>query len=437
MKKFKPIMILMYSICLLAVVCVHAQAYSESCEADIEECISSFIHEYMYCVGQRTYPEWGPIIEENTNTVLFTEMANYEVDSARFFDMWYNSFDCHLEDLVIQKVNDNQVKATFTVKSSIFFRDTLIETKRTIGYELYLQPENESWKIVSIYTDALGYQTYVDDLALPRSSSVEDIKEQTKALSEERLGNFESLSADELSIFRSGDADSIEMTRKTRDRENALISSQASSNSIWYNYYAAAAYADAFAESENPEFYIAIDSKGNNQDCTNYVSQCVWAGYGGWDFDNPSANAGNIASGYRMYKANGSDWYSNEWFGHRRGGSGPWETVDAHWNFVTKTHSKGPQGLGYNNNAVYTGVDAGTVYVGETLQLKKKGATKYAHSIFVTYLEHTEFEPYEYAGILCNAHNNKYYHEPLTTFISSFGGVQCYMRELVYGYADF
>lgn len=49
---------------------------------------------------------------------------------------------------------------------------------------------------------------------------------------------------------------------------NALI--------VAYDANKAVNYSDCYALTENSLFYVA------DKDCTNFVSQCVWAGYGGW-----------------------------------------------------------------------------------------------------------------------------------------------------------
>lgn len=136
---------------------------------------------------------------------------------------------------------------------------------------------------------------------------------------------------------------------------------------------------------------------------------------------------------YRMYYSGTSNWYDTDWFGNSSGGSGAWEKVNMHCKFVSSNPDIGPSGTVYNNGKIYTNLSASSIDVGETLPLKKGKPNSdnddYAHSIFVVKIDNSASG---YNKILCNAHNGKYYHEPLTTWTKYFGGGSCYMRDIVY-----
>ena len=83
--------------------------------------------------------------------------------------------------------------------------------------------------------------------------------------------------------------DMIDITEIEPEPEdpNLRNNHDSASNRTTYSYSAANAGTYAYTTSTNPYdpenyiFCVAYDSNGNEKDCTNFVSQCVWAGYGG------------------------------------------------------------------------------------------------------------------------------------------------------------
>lgn len=85
---------------------------------------------------------------------------------------------------------------------------------------------------------------------------------------------------------------------------------------ILYHPDAAVEYARQYTEFSNPVFYQIIDWMGN---CSNFVSQCLWFGFGDGKLERP-------------------DGYMNmtpTWYGGEGGGSPAWENVDYFWNEIT------------------------------------------------------------------------------------------------------
>lgn len=78
-------------------------------------------------------------------------------------------------------------------------------------------------------------------------------------------------------------------------------------NSLIYDGDQAAEYARRFTEDPNPDFYQITDWVGN---CANFVSQCVWAGFG-----EESA-------------------MTDQWAGNG-GGTPAWENVNYFWSYIT------------------------------------------------------------------------------------------------------
>ena len=85
-----------------------------------------------------------------------------------------------------------------------------------------------------------------------------------------------------------------------------------------YNALQAVDYAIEFAEKYNPAFYNVGDWRGN---CNNFVSQCVWFGFGDGKTKTP----------------NGLPFMTEQWFGGSGGGTSAWENVDYFWSNITES----------------------------------------------------------------------------------------------------
>ncbi len=93
----------------------------------------------------------------------------------------------------------------------------------------------------------------------------------------------------------------------------------------------AAAYAEAYTEKTNPVFYDIGDWMGN---CANFISQCVWFGFG-------SGDLAKISLGAPM---------TDDWFGGSGGGSPAWENVGYFWDYAIE--KKGSASTGMHGTAV-------------------------------------------------------------------------------------
>jgi hypothetical protein len=212
-------------------------------------------------------------------------------------------------------------------------------TKRIIPYCFTLIKSNGSWFITNIDSQDLMYQQFVENLPSAKSTDYKTMAIEAKNLAESSLPD-----ATDLNLLRYGNANSNESIAKQEYIEQANASVSTRSATIVFDPQKAIAYADLYALSNSPYFYVA------DNDCTNFVSQAVWAGYGGWVSGDASTNASHVSSHYRMYYTGGSNWYANDWFGNLGGGSSAWENVSGHWHFVTNNSGYGPRGGGFNDN---------------------------------------------------------------------------------------
>ena len=176
-----------------------------------------------------------------------------------------------------------------------------------------------------------------------------------------------------------------------------------------YQTEAGIRYARAFARyDEVPAaqrlFYYSADD-----DCTNFVSQCVWAAYGGWipsDSSEAAAlNAGRILRDVRQVKG--------VWFGSRSHiGSGKWCRVTEFYDYVTRRDKKaGPQ-ADKIAEGTFGSINPRVIREGDIVQMVVAGYApdRYGHALFVTKGGQT----WQDVLICCHTYNRL--DEPMTQF---------------------
>lgn len=137
-------------------------------------------------------------------------------------------------------------------------------------------------------------------------------------------------------------------------------------------------------ESENYIF------KRASQDCTNFVSQCIWAGYGGADGytipRSPSptnttciALKNRVKEDYRMIKG---VWYGRNYDSSAGDPPAAWCGVLEFYDYVTTNTGNGPKATGYNNNKLYSSMST-NIKMGDVLQFYSNSANRYRHSVIV------------------------------------------------------
>lgn len=213
------------------------------------------------------------------------------------------------------------------------------------------------------------------------------------------------------SLDDGGDAQPIE-----DEREGKADEMPASGELALFSYNGAngAKYAEIYYDSPNPNFYYAYDA-----DCTNFVSQCVWAAYGGWkpgDDDETMRLA--IWEGKRMTEQGG---YIGYWYANDGGGGEWWESVNDFWDYTTSPHEEGPVADGYNNEGKYSNIAARSIQVGDVLQFRNGNVGPYHHSVYVVAAGRN------YNSVVVCQHSVEA-KRPLTVLINGFGGFTCYMR---------
>lgn len=144
-----------------------------------------------------------------------------------------------------------------------------------------------------------------------------------------------------------------------------------------------AVYARSYAISDTvpPETRLFYHDPGD--DCTNFISQCVWAAYGGWipgfSPELVAENARRIREDVRQVSGL---WYGSAW----HIGSTRWCRVVEFYDFVTgRANPLGPRAQ-LTAEGDWSSVDPAAVRAGDVIQLvvATYTAQRYGHGLYVT-----------------------------------------------------
>lgn len=142
-------------------------------------------------------------------------------------------------------------------------------------------------------------------------------------------------------------------------------------------------YAQAYALYDNLPAEQRLFYYDEGEDCTNFISQCVWAGYGGWlpgfTPDAIEKNSQRILDDYRQVKG--------VWYGSRRGpGSNRWCRVEEFFSFATdRSKTLGPRARMIAQGG-WDDINPDGILVGDVIQMVVTSYTseRFGHSLYVT-----------------------------------------------------
>ncbi len=166
----------------------------------------------------------------------------------------------------------------------------------------------------------------------------------------------------------------------------------------------------------------------DNNDCTNFCSQCVWAAYGGWlpGDDEPviKENKERIKRNIRMIP---SIWYGSGSFG----GSGKWCRVVEFYDYLVSKKNNGPLATKIYEGEWQT-LNPSIVNEGDVIQMviKSYASYRYGHCLYVTQRGNS----LDQIKICCHTYDRR--DAPLSGF-SNFSEEYTKLRVIRFQSADF
>ncbi len=272
----------------------------------------------------------SPLIEDKDNSFLA-----YEKERLIYLTDFYSKIGVHYTDYILKlsydSINVSGLNATVLLKEGhdVYFSSAPNSKASLSGLEhkIILSKSSGSWLITS--------DDYTDDLEIATKRDVNNLK-KLKNEANDKINHLKKESKDITSRI---------MVTTTNGSQ---ITPAAIAN---YDILAATSYA-YYWSGENryntTNYYIV---SGN--DCTNFVSQCISAGFNGRQHDTGS--------------------YSTGWWAGTGGGSANWEQVPKLYNYVSSNVGYGLRGYG---------ITWSSAYPGDIIQLSLDGSS-WGHSLFV------------------------------------------------------
>lgn len=441
-------MLLVILIPYFGIIPVNASNVEREDVVKVKEVIYNFFTIYYSGLGNinEDYTDAASHMEDvfirNNSTAQY--LTYYKWDKAFIDEFDLNYQNCIL-DIDYTKINIQSDVAVVELLFGMTYNYPFaldIESKiANVPYVFTLSRNGSQWKISSIESDLHDYTAFVQELntyceTVAAKSSPFNNRENTQAITssdQQILDAFLALKLDDIDTMKNQSIESVAASADLADEPILQDSADnARSVSVSYNGSNGAHYAMFYAKAkENERMFYTI----TGADCTNFVSQCVWASYGGFTNDY-TESLNNIATRKRM---DGSTWYSEVIGGTS---SNNWSNVDLFYNYVTSSKTYGPRGTGINNARLWNRYpnSLGSIPVGTVIQLSNGNSNDYEHSIFVNALASTPVPDATYGYfklVLCSAHSNDHYNRSLIEFIKGFGGSNCYMRGISFSNANF
>ena len=367
-------------------------------------------------------------VADPTDSVRLTQsFSDWENESRKALGTRWAS---ERHDVRLDKVRFDGERATVLAVVDVDYRYAVspeIESGTyNVAYQFELRHNGSKWRIVSVATDDDDFANFKAEVeAIRKVSGVRRMTDATSRVRANRSVRLRGLVAEMNTLGNAGAA-----PRKAA----SPVGDIAVASAYGYSKSNGSSYAQRFAQMATASrfFYTA----GN--DCTNFVSQCVWAGYGGYVATNDTTSKNNISNKVRMVPAAS---YSDSlgWQGGRVGGGGVanWETVGSFYTFVTKSKTNGPKGTGYNNGGKWSNLTSADT--GNVLQFRNGSSGSYAHSVYVTLLAAGPPAPGQtwFNFTYCCYHSSDTKNRLVSEVINGFGGTNCYMRKATFSTANF
>ncbi|WP_312091695.1 amidase domain-containing protein [Aminipila sp.] len=148
---------------------------------------------------------------------------------------------------------------------------------------------------------------------------------------------------------------------------------------IDYNKRSASQYGVQFGNKfENRIF------KRMREDSTNFISQCIWAGYGGADGyslsrpEDITALRNRVANMYRQTPV----WYGLAFRSLEEFAAPPFIYAEQLWNYAINNNSSGPRAVGFNDGRHWTDLDV-DVEQGDVIQFFREDTQTYDTSVLI------------------------------------------------------
>ncbi len=288
----------------------------------------------------------------------FLSFMEWRVAIMDILDVGYSDFEYTINNIEVSSEGDNVVLLINFNETHNYING--VGTGSSVGLVLGVEIDDlkEDYKIINIYLVNDEFYDYF----------VQQTQASTQGNADARTGqNVLDTMIKQLYDLKA-EMDTVQLEQSECQKEETIDTIVPFASGYSYSGSRGAAYANKYVETANSYFYHA------GVDCTNFVSQCIWAAYGGWSSSMSNATmASNISNKVRM---------TSTWYAGSGGGSSAWENVDGLWNYAVGNTGNGPKAYGYNDGGYYSDILPIDMCVGDVLQ-KSSDGSDYSHSMYI------------------------------------------------------
>lgn len=384
MKKTSKIVVLLMSAMILC-----SFSYGKKDERLWKTIINSYIQGYLESSKTGTYVK-PYSLEENEETYLYSVIGELNGKRAMLLDTRFKNYTYSIKYKNIEP-KGTSTKITVLVDVDYEYENGVKGGLRDIDYEFQLEKRDGGWVITNLKSDYDEFQDF--------KNRVDEKKKVMRGEAKEIIDNC-----------RDEEIERLKTYKKKPVSKNVFTDKSGCGNletSLGVKY----ALEFALKDKNHRLFYTAGDS-----DCTNFVSQCIWASLGSYNPSDNDSTMSNIKNGRCMIK--------NLWLGNEYGGTMSWENVEGLWSFLLEKSKFNVEGI--NQNKLVSNLNLFDISEGDIIQVRKRNDYRYSHSAYVTLVKKDKDRPCIYVS----QHSYDKLNRNLEDLIFSWGGEECYMRIL-------
>jgi len=372
----------------------------------VKNLLLNFFETYYDGLVNQEVPKLDNYVEKNNNTDLYLSMLKSDVERSIILGTGYKDYQLKNIDYDIDFISQQCFKVKFIYDLEYHYKmsEEILSAEYNKDFQIEIRAiDNEKFLISRINSDSAEYDNYKEEITdtcvkengrlstKNYTNNLKIVSNKVKCEAKEiksQLGIHAGKKLCNNYAYNEIDEDKEVKKQTVWDRTSELFfdtisrfdgskkvsaaskRSYSSSNAVKY----ARKYANVGKNKKNKLLFYYV----NGNDCTNFVSQCVWAGYGGYIPSDISKTKKRISNKTYM---------TSSWYGGTGGGYKNWENVSKFASYVSSSKTYGPQGKIYNNNGKCTKLTG--IKLGDVIQMKSANASRYSHSLFVTQINYT------------------------------------------------
>lgn len=415
---------LLLAVIIMGTFCLSVYAYAEPNDTIITpiddttqkaiEMAEQFALEYETAKLTLSMPEFS-YIQRTDDTALLLEKLRYSIEFNRSFNTGIEN----LQQISFNVLGMEERRDGLFLKIYASFQYHYIDapadilSKHGTDYEILFDFTGESPIIVSLGTQSNDFNYFDELISQTTSSKSLPYAEAAKCVANQKISELP------VTLEKWNEQVALFDNKYTQTDWESEISEDATealrSTSVSFSRSAAVDYATTFGDEYQNYIFKRMDA-----DCTNFVSQCLWAGYGGtsgYALSNTEALKARVAANYRQT----SDWYGRNYDSSSQYATGAFMRVVELWTYATENTGNGPRATGYNNNKVWTSLSV-VPRTGDVLQFYSTSSGRYYHSVIVSSTNSPSTSDMLDRIWVCQ-HSGDYVNRPLRETLEDNGGI--------------